>query len=95
MFILKLIAAPFALAFTIASALFSLALSLSDIIFGWASALALLGSVLLLVTGQTAGGLAFMVVAVFISPAGIPALAKRPVKLLGSAGSALRRFIFS
>jgi len=93
--ILKLLAAPFALALTIAAALFSILLSVSERIFGIASSLSFLAAVLLLVTGRTAGGIAFMAVSFAISPFGIPALAGLLVKGLGAAGGALRSFIFS
>ena len=93
--ILKLLAAPFALALTLASALFSFVLSVSGMILGLVSSLAFLASVLLLVTGQTTGGIAFMGAAFLISPFGLPALAGWLVKKLGGAGGALRSFIFS
>ena len=93
--ILKLLAAPFALAFSIAAALFSVLLSVSDRIFGIASGLAFLASVLLLVVGQTAGGIAFLGVTFLVSPFGIPALAGLIGRGLDSAGGVLRAFIFS
>jgi hypothetical protein len=93
--ILKLFAAPFALAFTIAAAFFSFILSVSDVIFGIVSSLVFFASVIMLVTGQTTGGIAFLAVAFLISPFGLPALAGLIVKGLGSAGGALKNFIFS
>jgi len=93
--VLKLLAAPFALALTIATALFSFALSVSDRIFGFVSGLVFIASVLLLVMGQTTGGIAFMGVAFLVSPFGLPALAGLIVKGLDGAGATLRAFIFS
>ena len=93
--ILKLFAVPFALAFTVAATLFSSMLALSDMVFGIVSGIVFLAAVLLLVTGQTMGGIAFIVLAFLISPAGLPALAGWFVKGLGCAGGTLRSFIFS
>ena len=93
-FILKLLAAPFALALSILTALFSFILSLSDVVFGIASGLVFIGSVLLLVKGETAGGMAWMAVAFLVSPLGLPALAGWLVKKLVGAGDTLKGFIF-
>jgi hypothetical protein len=93
--ILKLLAAPFALALTIAAAFFSLVLSVSNIIFGIASTLVFLGAAVLLISGETAGGIAFLAAAFLVSPAGLPALAGWLAGKLGGAGGALRSFIFS
>ena len=93
--ILKLFAVPFALAFTVSAALFSFMLALSDMVFGIMSGIVFLAAVLLLVTGQTTGGIAFIVLAFLISPAGLPALAGWFAKGLGRAGGTLRSFIFS
>ena len=94
-FILKLLAAPFALALTIAAGLFSFVLSMSDKIFGIASGLAFLVSVGLFITGQPTGGIAFLVVAFLVSPFGLTAFAGWLVKGLDGAGGALRAFLFS
>jgi hypothetical protein len=93
--ILKLIAAPVALAFSIAAALFSFILSVSDMIFGFVSGLAFLASLAMLATGQATGGIAFLIVSFLISPFGLPAAAGLLVKGLGGAGGKLRAFIFS
>jgi len=94
-FILKLFAAPFALAFTLAAAFFTFALTASGFIFGIASGLGFLASVILFVTGETAGGIAFIVVAFLVSPVGLPALAGKLAELLANAGGRLREFIFN
>jgi len=93
-FILKLLAAPFALALSILTSLFSFVLSMSGAVLGIASGLVFVGSVLLLVKGETAGGIAWMAVAFLISPLGLPALAGWLVKKLAGAGHALKCFIF-
>ena len=94
-FILKLFAAPFALAFSIAAALFSFILSVSDMIFGIVSSLVFIGSVILFVTGQTTGGIVFLAAAFLISPFGLPALAGLLVKGLDGVGGALKSFIIN
>jgi hypothetical protein len=93
--ILKLIAAPFALTLTILSALLSLIVSVSNAVLGTVSGLVVVAAVALFVTGQTTGGIAFLVVAFLVSPVGFPALAGALARGLGSAGGALRSFIFS
>ena len=93
--ILKLLAAPFALVFTIAAAFFSFILSASDMIFGIVSGLAFLVSVGLFITGQTTGGIAFLIVGFFVSPFGLPAFAGWLVKGLDGAGGRLRAFLLS
>ena len=93
--ILKLLAAPFALAFSIAAALFSFILSMSDKVFGIVSGLAFLAAVGLFITGQPTGGIAFLVVTFLVSPFGLPALAGWLVKGLDGVGGALRAFLIS
>jgi hypothetical protein len=91
---LKLIAAPFALALTIVTALFSFVLSASDVIFGVVSTLVFLASVLLFIMGETAGGAAFLAIAFLVSPFGLPKLGGWIVSRLDSLSGALKGFIF-
>jgi hypothetical protein len=93
--ILKLFAAPLALVFTIATAFFSFILSVSGVIFGIASTLVFIISVALFVTGQTAGGIAFLIIAFLVSPFGLPALAGWFAGKLGVIAGALKAFLFS
>jgi hypothetical protein len=93
--ILKLLAAPFALAFTIAAAFFSFILSVSGVIFGIVSTLVSIVSAALFVTGQSAGGVAFLVIAFLVSPFGLPALGRWIVKGLDGMGSGLMSFLRS
>ena len=93
--ILKIIAMPFALALTITTAFFKFLLSVSAIFFGIASLLVFIGSVILFITGEPTGGIAFLVVAFLVSPFGLLAIAGRLVGLMDSAGGALRGFIAS
>lgn len=93
--ILKLLAVPFALALTLVAALCSIALSVSGKVLGAVSGIVFILSVVLLATGQTAGGIAWMAVAFIVSPFGLPVFAEWLVGLLDSAGHMLRTFIFS
>jgi len=93
--ILKLIAAPFALALTLTAAFCSFVLSMSDVVFGVASSIVFILSVALFITGQSAGGIAFIAIAFLVSPFGLPALGGLLVKILDGAGGALKAFIFS
>jgi hypothetical protein len=92
--ILKLLAAPFALALTIVTALFSFVLSVSDIFLGVASGLVSVAAVVLLITGETAGGFAWMGVAFLVSPYGLPRLARWLVGMLDGLSVALKGLIF-
>jgi hypothetical protein len=91
--ILKILAAPFALICTLLAMMLAFVHSMSKIIFGIASGLVFICSVILLVTGETGGGLAFMAVAFLVSPYGLYALAGWLVDKLGDAGGALRGFM--
>jgi len=94
-FILKIIAMPFALTLIIMAAVTNFLLSLSTILFDTASMLVFIGAVILFITGEPVGGIAFLVVAVLVSPYGLPALAARLVGMLTNAGGVLRGFIAS
>ena len=91
--ILKILAAPVALILTLLSMMLAFIHSLSKIIFSIASVLVFLGAVILLITGETTGGIAFIAVAFIVSPYGLYALAGWLVDVLGTAGGALRGFI--
>ena len=93
--ILKLFAAPVALAFTVLAAVLAFIHSASEKLFALASGLAFIGALVLLVTGETTGGIAFMVGAFLISPFGLYTFAGWLVDLLGNAGGSLRAFIRS
>ncbi len=62
---------------------------------GAVSGIVFILSVALLVTGQTAGGIAWLAVAFLVSPFGLPAFAEWIVGLLDRARYMLRSFIFS
>ena len=99
-FILKLFAAPVMLALIIVSAVLAFVHAASEIFFSIASGIIFLGAVVLFITGEPVGGIAFLVVAFLVvaflaSPYGLHALAGKLVGLLGDAGGALRGFIAS
>jgi len=91
--IIKIIAMPLALALTLATAIFNFLLSVSTIFFSIASSLVFIGAVVLFITGEPTGGVAFLAVAFLVSPFGLPALAGWLVGLMNSVGDALRGFI--
>ena len=93
-FILKLIAAPVTLALIIVTAFFSFVLSVSDLFFGIASGLVFIASVILLVMGQTTGGIVFLAAAFLVSPYGLLKLARWIVRKLDGLGCCLKGFIF-
>ena len=93
--ILKILAVPFALIFTVLAFFSAFVLGMSKIIFGIASGLVFIISVVLFITGETAGGIAFLVIAFLVSPYGLPALAEWLSGLLAGTGGRLQRFITS
>lgn len=92
--ILKIIAAPFALALTITVAVLSFLLSLSA---GVLSALAFLlggaGVLMLAIQGDVFNGVALLVMGFAISPYGLPALAGWLLDRLDDLTCSLRSFI--
>ena len=91
--ILKILAAPFALVFTILAFFCTFLLAASDKIFGFVSGLVLIGSVILFIQGETLGGVLFLVLAFAVSPFGLPALAMKLSEGIASIGGSLRNFI--
>ncbi|MDR2088530.1 MAG: CD1845 family protein [Clostridiales Family XIII bacterium] len=90
----KPVAAPVAPAPTILTAVFSFVLSVSDVFFGIASGLVSVGAVVLLITGETVGGLAWIGVAFLVSPYGLPGPARRLIGRLEGLSGSLKGFIF-
>jgi hypothetical protein len=93
-FILKLIAAPFALALTILTAFFSFVLSVSSVFLGIASTLIFIAAAILFFSGERVGAAAFLGIAFLVSPFGLPRVAGWLVGKLDSLSGALRDFIF-
>jgi hypothetical protein len=91
--VLKILAAPFALLFTVLAAVCFFLLAASNKIFGILSGLVLIGAVILFIQGETLGGALFVGGAFLVSPYGLPALAGKLSEGLASAGESLRRFV--
>ena len=91
--ILKILAAPFALIFTVLAFICTFLLSVSGKIFGIVSGLVFIGAVILFITGEALGGVLFLFIAFLVSPMGLPALTGKVSELLANAGKSLRRFI--
>jgi len=92
-FILKILAAPFALAFTVLAFFCTFVLSASRFIFGILSGLVFIASLILFVSGESTGGFAFLALAFLVSPYGLPALAGKLAEMLAGIGGSLRGFI--
>ena len=93
--ILKLIAAPVALALTIVTAFFSFILSVSGALLDVAATLVFVASVILFAAGEPLGGGLFLGIAFLISPFGLPAFAGWLVRGLNTVGGALKGFILT
>ena len=93
--ILKLIAAPFALTLSVVAAFLTFVLSASEIIFSIMSVILFFASLPLLFTGETLGGIAYMVIAFLVSPFRLHSIAERLARLIEDAGDSLKDFIFS
>ena len=91
--LLKILAAPLALALTIIVAFCGFILSVTGVIFWLLSVLVFAGAVLLFISQQTAGGIAFLAIAFLVSPYGLPALAAWLVGKLEGVKYSLRDFI--
>lgn len=93
MIILKILAAPFALALTVIGAAMSFLIYMISALCAPISFIGTLLSLVLFVSGHTDGGAVFLVIAFLISPYGIPAVAERLVDKLHSFNYSLRMFI--
>ena len=88
MIVLKILAAPVMVALSLLAAMVTF-------LFCVASAVCVLTllSLILFISGQTVGGIVFLVLAFLVSPFGVPAIAEWLVDKLHSAKFALRDFI--
>ena len=93
--ILKIIALPLALVLTVLAAFLKFILIFSGIILVLISGLVFLAAIILFITGEPIGGIAFLVIAFLISPFGIPAIAAAVIGLIDGIASSLREFITS
>ena len=91
--ILKILAAPFVVMLTVSWALLVFVFCWAEMLLNIVSGVAGLVAVILFFTGQTTGGIVFMVLAFLISPVGLPAIAKWLIDKLDDLNDALKCFI--
>ncbi len=92
--VLKVLAAPAACLLALTVAVCSFLLAAAGFI-GWFLAVAAgVGGCVLLFTGHTLGGIAFLAIAFLASPYGLPALMARLVGWMGALRLSLKDFIF-
>jgi hypothetical protein len=93
--LLKILALQFWFLLVLVVALCSFALSFAGFILWILSVLVAVGGVVLLFTGQIAGGITFLVIAFLVSPYGLPALMAWSVGRLDALRYSLKAFITS
>ena len=93
--LIKIVAAPIMLLLVLVSAFCAFILAVTEILFWLLSVLVFIGTVVLFFSSQTAGGIAFLLIAFLISPYGFPALAAWLVSKLDSVKYFLQEFIAS
>ena len=86
-------AAPFVVVLTVLAAVVSFLFCMATAVFVVACVVLTLLAVALFISGQTLGGIVFLVLAFLISPYGIPAIAEWLVDKLHNLNFALRGFI--
>ena len=93
MIVLKVLAAPFAVALTLLVAIVSFLYCVASALCHIGCVVLTLLALVLFIGGQTLGGVVFLVLAFLVSPFGVPAIAEWLVDKLHSAKFALRDFI--
>ena len=93
MIVLKILAAPFVVALTLLVAIVSFLYCVASALCHIGCVVLTLLAVALFISGQTLGGIVFLVLAFLISPYGIPAIAEWLVDKLHNLNFALRGFI--
>lgn len=93
--ILKIVAAPFLAVFAVLWAFLAFLFSWGKLITGIASALVMLLAILLFLSGQTTGGIVFIIIAFLLSPVGLPIIAEWLIKRLGDLVARLAAFMKS
>jgi hypothetical protein len=91
--ILKIIAAPFVILLTLSWAIMVFLFSWAEVILKFLSGITGLIAIVMLIAGQTQGGIVFGVIAFLVSPIGIPAVAMWLIDKLGDWNDALKSFI--
>jgi hypothetical protein len=92
--VLKILALPIVGILTLVVAVCSFLLLMTGILLWILSGLLFIASIIMLFTGQTAGGIAFLAIAFLVSPYGLPAFAAWLVGKLNSINASLKAFIF-
>ena len=93
MIVLKILAAPVVVALTLLAAVVSFLLCVAGAVRVVGCVVLTLLALVLFISGQTLGGVVFLVLAFLVSPYGIPAIADWLVERLYSLNYALRDFI--
>ena len=93
MIFLKILAAPFVVALTLLVAIVSFLYCVASALCHIGCVVLTLLALVLFIGGQTLGGVVFLVLAILVSPFGVPAIAEWLVDRLHSAKFALRDFI--
>ena len=91
--ILKIIAAPFVVVLTILWAIMVFLFCWAETILKFLSGITGLIAIIMLIAGQTQGGIVFGVIAFLISPIGIPAIAKWLIDKIDDLNATLKGFI--
>lgn len=93
MIVLKVLAVPVVVIFTVLAAVVSFVACVAGAICVLVSVVLTLLALVLFIGGQTVGGVVFLVLAFLVSPYGIPAIADWLVERLHSFNHTLRDFI--
>ena len=91
--ILKILAIPFVVAFTILCAVMKLFAWLSGRFFAVISLFLGIGGAVLLFKGDISAGIAVLIISLAVSPFGLPAIAEALAGLFDGASYSLKRFI--
>jgi len=91
--ILKIIAAPFVVVLTISRAIMVFLFCWAEMILKFLSGITGLIAIVMLIAGQTQGGIVFGVIAFLASPIGIPAVAKCLIDKIDDLNATLKGFI--
>ena len=93
MIVLKILAAPVVVALTLLAAVVSFLLCVAGAVCVVGCVVLTLLALVLFISGQTLGGVVFLVLAFLVSPCGIPAIADWLVARLHALNYTLRDFI--
>lgn len=93
MIVLKILAAPVMVALSLLAAMVTFLFCVASAVCELGCIVLTLLSLILFISGQTVGGIVFLVLAFLVSPFGVPAIAEWLVDKLHSAKFALRDFI--